>query len=358
MLKKFSVRSKFRKYNVSFVGDFTQELARCVQDPAIVIVDKKVYELFRDRLSFLKPEMLIIVESREDNKTIDFCQRLIRQMIDKKIKKNYKLIAVGGGVVQDITAFMASILFRGIEWIFFPTTLLAQADSCIGSKTSINFEGYKNILGNFYPPSLVYIDMSFLNSLAEEETKSGIGEMLHFFLYAGNSCTKKMIKEYDLILKERKRLKKYIAESLQIKKRVIEVDEFDKGERNLFNYGHTFGHALESITNYAIPHGQAVTVGMDLANYLSLKKKLISEEQFQGMHQILLKNMPTRICRFFSLKKYMKVLSKDKKNVNSNLTCILTHGQGRMEKREILMDGQLQSSIKEYFDCFKFCGRK
>src|SRR5271157_5866279 len=142
----------------------------------------------------------------------------------------------------DITAFVASILYRGLEWSFFPTTLLAQGDSCIGSKTSINLGDKKNLIGNFYPPSSIYIDTAFLESLETDDIKSGIGEMLHFYYYANSSYIDKLIGNYIHAISNRSTLIEYIRESLSIKKSVIEIDEFDKGERNKFNYGHTFGH--------------------------------------------------------------------------------------------------------------------
>ena len=237
-------------------------------------------------------------------------------------------MAIGGGIIQDVTAFSASIIYRGIEWSFFPTTLLAQADSCIGSKTSINLGNKKNLIGNFYPPTEIYIDTAFLATLPEADILSGIGEMLHYYYYAASPFFEKIISKRPQLLSERRLLRDYIRESLQIKKGVIEIDEFDKGERNKFNYGHTFGHALETITDYGIKHGQAVTVGMDIANYLSVRMRLMGQALFDTLHAKLAVNFPGYNFSKCNMEAYFDALAKDKKNIGSNLGCILSEGPG------------------------------
>ena len=354
MPETMDISSRSKVYTLEFVKDFPIHFRGLFSNPnTFFLIDQRIYQLYGSFFASLSfGERLILLQASEGNKTVTTCEKVIGRLIANKVNKRSILVVVGGGILQDIGAFASSILFRGIEWVFFPTTLLAQADSCIGGKTSINFKKFKNLLGNFYPPSRVFIDVNFLNTLSGNDIKSGIGEILHFYFFANSPYINRLYKGYEGLFHDRKKLIPYIHESLRIKKSVIEKDEFDKGLRNLFNYGHTFGHALESVTEYKIPHGQAVTVGMDLANYISFKRNLISEGLFLKRHQILVKNMPPRPPRSFSIKKYIKALSKDKKNVNSNLTCILILGDGKMEKKQIPMDEQLLSSIKEYFDQF------
>lgn len=348
----FSVKSIARDYSVEFIDNFAERVSNWAVKGAFFVVDAKVFDLYRQRMEgAIPPENLLIVEAIEPNKTLENSARVIKSLIEKGIRKNSVLVAVGGGIIQDITAFVSSIIFRGIEWFFLPTTLLAQADSCIGSKTSINFSGYKNVLGNFYPSSGVAIDWEFLESLSDSDIKSGIGEMLHFYFIADSPWAGKIAGEYDQLFAERKRLHKYIRESLMIKKEVIERDEFDRGERNLFNYGHTFGHALETSTGYAIPHGQAVTAGMDIANYISWQRGMLDQSVFDGMHGILMKNMPVFEMTQEHLARYMDALSKDKKNIDGDLACILTEGPGRMKKIRIPLNKQLKHSILSCFEC-------
>ena len=145
-------------------------------------------------------------------------------MIEKGFRKNHRLIAVGGGITQDVTAFIASILYRGVQWYFFPTTLLAQGDSCIGSKTSINFGKFKNQVGGFYH-NKIYVDPKFLESLAIKELQSGLGEMAHYFVVSGEEDFERYKRDYPKALKDKDVLRGVIARSLEIKKSYIEIDE-------------------------------------------------------------------------------------------------------------------------------------
>lgn len=342
--------SKFKEYSVDFVDDFSVPLKREADDGAFIILDRNIFDLYRERLAgVVKDERYLIVEANEVNKTLDKCKEIIEVLVEKKVRRNQKLIAVGGGVIQDITAFVASILYRGIDWSFFPTTLLAQGDSCIGSKTSINLGDKKNLVGNFYPPTDIYIDTAFLATLPEADILSGIGEMLHYFYYAASPFFERIIAERPQIIADRHLLMAYICESLQIKKGVIEIDEFDKGERNKFNYGHTFGHALESLTDYAIKHGQAVTIGMDIANYVSLRHGIMNQEAFNRAHSLLIKNFPVYDWAHFDMEHYIRFLSKDKKNIGSDLVCILAEEPGRITKQRISMDEAFRDILRAYF---------
>jgi 3-dehydroquinate synthase len=344
------IHSQFREYAVDFVEDFSVFLKRESDAGAFVILDKNVSDLYRERLAgAISKERCLIIEANEANKTLEKCKEVIEVLVEKSVRRDQKLIAVGGGVIQDITAFVASILYRGIEWSFYPTTLLAQVDSCIGSKTSINLGDKKNLIGNFYPPSGILIDVAFLNSLADADIKSGIGEMLHFYLYANSPFTEKLLANYSQLIVHRAMFVEYVKESLAIKKSVAEVDEFDKGERNKFNYGHTFGHAIESVTDYAIKHGQAVTVGMDLANYVSEKTGLMSKAIFQDLHAKLSVNFPKFEWGQIDLDRYFALLLKDKKNIGNSVGCILAKSPGILLRQQLPMDDQLKGMIRAYF---------
>ena len=350
MSEALLIKSKIKDYELRFVNDFIVPLGDQAGKNCFFIIDEKVWELYGRRLKSLLPEgRVFTVQATEFNKTLDYCQKIIKELIKGNIRKNDNLIAIGGGVIQDITAFISSILFRGTNWIFYPTTLLAQADSCIGGKTSINFDNYKNLLGNFCPPSQIYIDVNFLETLSREAIKSGIGEMLHFFLIAGNDLAKKMMDEYEGFLSSPQSLTNYILASLKVKESVIERDEFDENERKLFNYGHTFGHAIETVSEYKIYHGQAVTMGMDIANYISHNLGYMNEQTFGSMRKILIKNMPDFCVSEDNIDHYLKALSKDKKNIGSDLVCILSRGPGAMQKTQIPLDNKLKEIILSYF---------
>ena len=352
MFKNFSIKSSIREnYSINFIDNIDKCLIEIVDKGNVFfIIDSKVELLYKlSRLKTLENSKFINIISSEQNKTLQYVQEVLRDLISKGIRKNSILIAIGGGITQDIVAFISSILYRGIDWVFIPTTLLAQCDSCIGSKSSINFDLYKNLLGTFNPPSKIFIYNGFLDSLSESEIKSGIGEMLHYFLTEGIELAEGISDNYELLLKDRSALSFYISNSLRIKKQIIEIDEFDQNARHIFNYGHTFGHAIEAITNYSIPHGQAITIGMDLANFISLKRGMLTFKDFEKMHKILIKNIPFFIIDISNIELYCSVLSKDKKNKDNLLGCILAKEAGKVEKIFIEIDNALKEQILSYF---------
>ena len=344
------IRSLLRDYHVHFVEDFTLSLKELVDEHAFFIVDSLVWGIYEGKIKNLIPDArMLIIEANENNKSLDTCRAIIETLVSRQVRRNEELVAIGGGIIQDVTAFSASIIYRGIGWSFFPTTLLAQADSCIGSKTSINLGDKKNLVGNFYPPADVFIDTTFLDSLTVEDIKSGIGEILHYYIYAASPFFDELFNDYAIIIKDRKLLLKYIRESLNIKKSVIEDDEYDRGERNKFNYGHTFGHAIESATDYAIKHGQAVTVGMDMANYVAMELGYMTSTIFHDLHTKLSKNLPEFDLNGINLDRYFDLLLKDKKNIGSNVGCILAETPGALLKRQLLLDEHLKKLIHAYF---------
>jgi 3-dehydroquinate synthase len=350
MSKGFKVKSRLKYYEVRFVDDFRKALISEISDQTFIIIDNNIARIYRDKLKAVLPKgRVLVIRANEQSKSLDSCSRIIKSLISGNIRRNSVIIAIGGGVIQDVAAFISSILFRGIDWIFVPTTLLAQADSCIGGKTSINFEKYKNLIGSFNPPTKIYIDTEFLNTLPANELKSGIGEILHYYLIAGSQLANSLMIDYQRILNSATMLKSYIIGSLLIKKKVIEKDEFDKGIRNLFNYGHTFGHAIETVSDYKINHGQAVTLGMDMANYLSFRLGFLRRAKYEGMHKLLKPNIPGFHLQNSKMADYIKSLSKDKKNINRNLSWIMTNGPGAMKKVQTPLHKKFQKFIEDYF---------
>ena len=288
------------------------------------IIDKNVFPLLGESFyTAMIGKEIILIDATEDTKSYRGVEPIIQQLIEKKLKRDSVLVAIGGGITQDITCFIATTFMRGIKWVFVPTTLLAQADSCIGSKSSINFGGAKNILGSFTPPNHVIISEQFLTSLEEKDIKSGIGEIIKLYIVNG-----------QLIESERIRsdLTKHLYATLQIKKRFIEEDEFDQGIRNILNYGHCFGHAIEAATNFAIPHGIAISIGMDVANRFDYNEKLITQEQFTEMRFVLYANYLDYIKTPIDSAFLMLALTKDKKNTGSKINLILPVGDV-LEKR-------------------------
>lgn len=353
MSDKIVIKSRFKDYDVEFIDNLTHHILNNFNENAILIIDELVYAIYENELVKVTERFrTVFLLPQESDKTVDYAQDIIDKLLACAVRKTDILVAIGGGITQDIVAFISSIIFRGVDWAFYPTTLLAQADSCIGSKSSINFKKYKNLLGTFNPPNNIYIYPLFLKSLSESEIRSGIGEMMHYFLNDGLDKAEMLMGSHKEILKDVSLITPFVKESLLIKKAIIEVDEFDTNIRHIFNYGHTFGHAIEAITNYGIPHGQAISIGMNIANYISLQKKMIDVQCFEAMYKLLKLNMPRFEITETNIDEYCTALSKDKKNVGANLGCILTRGPGKMEKCFIQMDEDFRNLLLTYSNTY------
>ena len=346
----FKVKSIIHDYKVQFIDNLKSTVENELRDGDYIIIDNKVKSLYSDSLStVLNKYSYIGIDATETQKSYQGIIPIIQQLIENGFRKNHRLIAIGGGITQDITAFMASIMYRGVSWLFFPSTLLSQGDSCIGSKTSINFGKYKNQVGGFYPPNKIFIYSQFIDTLTEAEIRSGIGEMLHYFIVAGKSDFEMFRNSYKAAFTDKEVLAKIISRSLEIKKSYIEIDEFDKNERQVFNYGHSFGHAIESLTDYRVPHGIAVSFGMDMANFISVKMGFISEEIRDEIRRVTEDIWDGFDIRNIDLEMYKKALSKDKKNVGTKLGLILNKGYGKIFKNIMDADENFSNWLNEYF---------
>jgi len=327
-MNTLTLKSNIHNYDVYFEKNFNfiKELFN-IEKKAFVI-DKNVYKLYKDHFKDIKKKELYLLNAIEERKGLDEVQKIYKFLAKFDAKKNITLISIGGGITQDITGFVSSTLYRGIKWIFIPTTFLAQADSCIGSKTSLNFESYKNILGGFYPPNKIYIQPDFLDTLTKKDYYSGIGEVIKFSLLKESypkdfSSLIKMIED----LKSRKNRLETIIKTMEVKKAYIDEDEFDTGKRNLFNYGHCFGHALENSSKYKIPHGIAVTIGMIFANIVSLERKLISNKTFELLNKkLFLPNIPIKLkIKYFDKDILLTSMKNDKKRIGKDLTIVIPY---------------------------------
>jgi 3-dehydroquinate synthase len=346
----FKVKSIIHDYEVQFIEDFEGHLLSIIKEGDFIIIDNKVKALYSGYLEkSLQSNPHIGIDANEPQKSYQGIMPIIEQLIENGFRKNHRLIAIGGGITQDVTAFISSIMYRGVNWIFFPTTLLAQGDSCIGSKTSINFGSYKNQVGGFYPPNSIYIYPKFIDTLSEADLKSGIGEMLHYFIVSGKEDFDMFKVNYQIAYTDKEVLAKIISRSLEIKKSYIEIDEFDKKERQVFNYGHSFGHAIESLTNYRIPHGIAVSYGMDISNFISEKMGFIPTEVRNEIRQVTENIWAGTNIDDINLKAFKKALSKDKKNVGTKLGLILNKGYGNIFKNVMDADDVFDSWLEEYF---------
>ena len=218
MRKKLNIKSKIHDYSIYYEKNI-HNVIKSFPKESVYIVDMNVYELFLK--NYLKNKKFICINSNENNKDFASLSKVINFFI-KNISKETKVISVGGGVIQDITSFVCSIFKRGVEWFFVPTTIISQGDSCIGGKTSINYMGIKNQLGNFYPPKKIILNPNFIKKLPKKEFFSGLGEMGHYFFLSNKKdylFYKNFLKKTEL--KTKLDIYKIIFKSLAIKKNIL-----------------------------------------------------------------------------------------------------------------------------------------
>lgn len=320
------IKSSTKSYSVNVSNDFSSVENITIDNNTFVVIDKVLYDLYVDKLFLNIPqEQLYILEALEQNKTIETALHICEIMTNIPAKRNARLISLGGGIVQDVTGFVANILYRGIHWTFYPTTLLAACDSCIGGKTSLNYKKYKNLLGTFYPPDEINICTPFFKTLSEKDFQSGLGEVVKFNIMFGETGIKKMENNIDDLLKrDDGKLEEFVYSSLLFKKDFIEQDEFDKGVRIHLNFAHTFGHAFETMSNYIIPHGTAVAMGTIVANRISLERSWLEEEVVLRVEELLWKIIHVNSTDIdVDMDKIISAIRKDKKQVSADLTAVL-----------------------------------
>jgi 3-dehydroquinate synthase len=297
------------------------------------IIDARIAGLYGDRLSaVLASPSVLQLDALETNKSLDRMPVYVQHLVSKGIRRDHTLIAIGGGIIQDIACFLSATLLRGVNWKFYPTTLLAQADSCIGSKSSINAGDAKNIMGTFTPPKEVFISTRMLDTLDEKDVRSGVGEMLKVHAIDGSDSFALIAQDYDRLFNDPTVMMTYIRRSLEIKKPYIQEDEFDRGPRNIFNYGHSFGHAIEAATDFGIPHGIGVTIGMDMANYVAAETGFGRADTFAGRHACLRRNYRGFEEYPVPVERFLQALGRDKKNIGADLVLILPDADGRIQK--------------------------
>ncbi len=351
MNRSISVASHRGPYKVFFESDFSF-LKRLLERDAVWIIDNKVRDIYAARFADIPASSIIGFEAEEKNKTIEAAVIIIRSLQAMGCKRNTPIISIGGGITQDVTGFVASILYRGLDWTYIPTTLLAQADSCIGGKTSLNFDSVKNPLGTFYAPNQVYICEEFLKTLDWKEIASGMGEIVKLNLirsrgFDGLVNAKEFLRKNDL--------PELIIDSLLIKKEFIEEDEFDNGRRRILNYGHCFGHALEAVSDFSIPHGIAVVAGMVFASIVAKNRGLLAlisgEMHVFSVNEILLPRMHASSFKYEEVLRnshgLWQAMAKDKKRTGEGVAIILPSRYGEPNLVQDLSRIEFDQAIQE-----------
>lgn len=287
-------------------------------------------------------------EAGEKNKNLDTVSSLYQTLIQNGLDRKSLLVALGGGVVGDLTGFGAATYLRGIDFIQIPTTLLAQVDSSVGGKTGVDFQQYKNMVGAFHQPKLVYMNLSTLTTLPAEQFACGMGEILKTGLICDGEFFRFVCREQESIKAlDMKLIAAMVRRCCEIKAGVVERDPKEQGERALLNLGHTVGHAVEKLKNFTLLHGQCVGAGLVAAAYLSMKRGLLNEQEYQEI---------CRGCADYDLpihvdglipRDVLATTKKDKKMEQGHIKFILMDGIGKSFIDKTVTDAEMLSCIQE-----------
>lgn len=299
----------------------------------IIITDKNINKIYGEHFSKFP---IIEIKAGEDSKTVKTAMKIAEQLLELEADRHSYLVAVGGGVICDITGFVASVFMRGISFSYISTSLLSQVDASIGGKTGINFKGFKNIIGTFNHPDFVICDQQMLTTLPKEEFTNGMGEIIKHACISSKSMFNYLKENSQIILEKDIIAIKYVIEkSIEIKTAFVTNDEFETGERKKLNFGHTIGHAIEM--NSKLNHGEAISVGMVMAAKLSYQKGYCDRS--------IIKKIET-LCKTFGLPTKTKILAstlidvikKDKKKKDKYIDFVFIEEIGRVRIEKILTE--------------------
>lgn len=344
-------------YRICYREDFQDFAAELEKDQihfyrACIVTDSTVGALYADTLadqlkSCCHKVTVFTFQAGEENKNIETVQEVYEHLILEGFDRKDMLIALGGGVTGDLTGFVAATYLRGIRFIQVPTTLLSQVDSSIGGKTGVDFRKYKNMVGAFHQPSLVYMNLSTLRSLNEEQFACGMAEIIKAGLIADKDLFDwLMANQKGIRQRQPQLLAEMIYRSCKIKRDVVEEDPTEKGIRAILNFGHTIGHAVEKLKEFSMLHGQCVAVGYAAAAYLSLQRGLISTEDLFAIEKMnRTYGLPNRVSNL-DARDILAATKKDKKMSQGSIKFVLLQNMGTAIVDTSLTDEELLSGIQ------------
>ena len=341
--ESFDISASTGSYSVQIEsGTFASRLAERQQD--VVIADRFYHDILPPLVT--SSRAVLYYKASESIKSLDAAPDLIERLRRSGANRQTQFIAIGGGVIQDLTAFAASIYMRGVQWIYIPTTILGMVDSCIGGKSSINVGPYKNLVGTFHPPLSVFIDPALARTLPFDQQASGIIEAAKICFCRSPESFRSYLDCNPHPGMETASLANLISHSLRAKKWFIEIDEFDQNERLLLNFGHTFGHAIEGASNYGISHGIAVGLGILCALAFVRQSSGNSSDPYSeapAVHELedhlhtIFRSVPNLSSELagLSLNDVMERFESDKKHKQDSYVLILVNLDGKVVLKKI-----------------------
>ena len=289
---------------------------------------------------------VVTIEDGEEFKTLATVETILNELFEAKLDRKSLLIALGGGVIGDMTGFTASLYQRGIGFVQIPTTLLSQVDASVGGKTGVNNAYGKNLIGAFYQPEAVYIDTDFLKTLPKREFSAGIAEIIKMAVMFDKEYFDFLV---DADFSDRKSLEKVIQRSVELKAEVVNLDEKESGIRAVLNYGHTFGHVVENETNYTkYLHGEAVAIGIMMANALAVELGLLKQNEMDEIENFLKKHQLPTTYEIVDVDAFYNKFFLDKKAANNRLKFILPKGIGGHTIRDDIDEETLKKVLHKF----------
>ena len=352
---EFCYSIRFEK-NFSYLAEEISKLG-FVGHKLCVVTDSNVAPLYLEAVKNALKEKIdqvyeFVIPAGEQNKTLDNIKKLYEYLILNRFDRKDCLVALGGGVIGDMTGFAAATYLRGIDFVQVPTTLLSQVDSSIGGKTGVDFDSYKNMVGAFHMPRLVYMNLSVLNTLSDEQFSCGMGEILkhgliknrEYFTWCMDNADKIQERDYETLLY-------MIKESCKIKRDVVEKDPTEKGDRALLNFGHTLGHAVEKLKNFEMLHGQCVAVGAVAAMKLSAMRGNVLEEDVANSEKCFEKfGLPVR-AEGITAEQILQISKSDKKMEAGKIKFVLLQEVGNAYVDKTVTDEELMQASKYILNC-------
>ncbi len=345
-------------YDIVFSKSF-EELTEELQDLAVdkkrlcIVTDSNVDKLYGEELLTLLSKICVkavkyVFPAGEENKTLDTVKEIYKFLIEEGFDRKDMLVALGGGVVGDLTGYTAATYLRGIDFIQIPTTLLAQADSSIGGKTGVDFDGYKNMVGAFKMPRLVYMNLSVLKTLDDRQFFAGFAEIMKHGIIKDAIFYEWLIeKMYEICERDLDTLEEMVMRSSGVKKLVVEKDPTEQGDRALLNLGHTIGHAIEKAKNFELYHGECVALGIVAAAFISWKKELLNMDEYYEIRDMFVPFYLPISVDGIDPAEILRLTKSDKKMEAGKIKFVLLKKIGKAVIDTTVTDEEILAAINE-----------
>lgn len=347
-------------YDIVFERSFDglwEELAElgAAERKLCIVTDSNVNRLYgQELLTHLEGKCrkaaLFEFPAGEESKTLDTVRELYRFLMEEGLDRKDMLLALGGGVVGDLTGYAAATYLRGVDFVQIPTTLLAQTDSSIGGKTGVDFDGFKNMVGAFKMPRLVYMNLSTLKTLEDRQYFAGFAEVMKHGMIKDALCYEWLIdKMYEICEKDLDTLEEMVMRSCAIKKLVVEKDPTEQGDRALLNFGHTIGHAIEKALDFELYHGECVALGAVAAAYISWKKELLTMEEYYEIRDMFVPFYLPITVEGIDPRQIVELTRSDKKMEDGKLKFILLKKIGKAVIDRTVTEEELLAAVNEIY---------